>query len=83
MKCEFCGRKATRVTMMYSWKKKGQELKPYREEPVCEKHYLEFQHGICTIKCPSCNKETLVTANFYYDNKPIYCSHCTMLLADK
>jgi hypothetical protein len=83
MKCNFCRRKAIRITMLYKLNNKSNDIKPYHTKAVCERHYLEFQQGICTVKCPSCKKETLIKAGDYYEDKPKYCCHCTMLIMDR
>lgn len=85
-KCKYCGELATKKTAFFSlsydnlpfWKRVFRRARygQFWSIAVCEKHYLEFSHGIETVVCKNCGERTLFHSHDFYSDKELYCSFC-------
>lgn len=90
--CKFCksmeGKEvfATRVTHFCSldvshldiWSRIMRKTRSncYTKEPVCEKHYFMFHHGLETLECGKCGGKFLVDVDDYYNIESFKCAMC-------
>ena len=79
-KCDYCDKEATQVTTLYA--PEGASY-GHSERSVCNKHYLEFEHGIETVECDSCKLPTMLDHDYYYHLEQIFCAHCGHLMENK
>jgi hypothetical protein len=88
MKCGMCDNHAEYVTHFYSlnydklpfWSRVFRRMKrgKYYTRPVCKAHHLVCEHGIETIVCEECHKNTLVRYDDLFEMEVVYCCHCNL-----
>jgi hypothetical protein len=66
------------------WTKFSRKIKrgEFMKKCVCDKHYFEYEHGLSSIVCDSCERVTMLVDNDFYNMERIFCAHCGKMICD-